>query len=77
MRDECLNEHWFRSLSEARQTIEAWRKDYNEARPHSSLGNRTPQESSARGNSTVSPTAPFGLPRGEEQKQQTAPELTL
>ena len=48
MRDECLNEHWFRTLSEARQTIEAWRKDYNEVRPHSSLSNRTPQEFTAR-----------------------------
>ncbi len=35
MRDECLNEHWFGTLVEARQTIEAWRRDYNEIRPHS------------------------------------------
>src|SRR5262249_13386761 len=32
-RDECLNEHWFTSLTEAKQIIEAWRKDYNEVRP--------------------------------------------
>ena len=44
MRDECLNEHWFLSLGEARETIEAWRRDYNEVRPHTSLGNQTPQE---------------------------------
>lgn len=44
MRDECLNEHWFLALSEARRTVELWRQDYNERRPHSSLGNRTPQE---------------------------------
>jgi putative transposase len=49
MRDECLNEHWFMSLREARETIEAWRSDYNEVRPHSSLGNRTPQEFTACG----------------------------
>jgi len=77
MRDECLNEHWFRTLKEARQTIEAWRRDYNEVRPHSSLGNRTPQEFTARAATLRSPTAPSELPRREEQKQETAPELTL
>jgi putative transposase len=41
-RDECLNQHWFVSLAHARQVIEAWRRDYNQARPHSSLGYRTP-----------------------------------
>ena len=43
-RDECLNSHWFTSLEDARQTIEAWRIDYNQERPHSSLGYRTPEE---------------------------------
>jgi len=43
-RDECLNEHWFVSLEDARRKIEAWRQDYNEVRPHSALGNRTPKE---------------------------------
>lgn len=43
-RDECLNEHWFLSLAHARRVIEAWRIEYNTERPHSSLGNRTPQE---------------------------------
>ena len=43
-RDECLNEHWFISLAHARRIIEAWRIEYNTERPHSSLGNRTPQE---------------------------------
>ena len=42
-RDECLNEHWFGSLAEARRTIEAWRRHYNEARPHSALGYQTPE----------------------------------
>jgi putative transposase len=37
-RDECLNENWFGSLGDARRTIEAWRRHYNEHRPHSSLG---------------------------------------
>jgi putative transposase len=43
-RDECLNESWFVSLTDARQTIEAWRVDYNVARPHSSLADRPPEE---------------------------------
>ena len=77
MRDECLNEHWFGSLSEARQTIEAWRRDYNEVRPHSSLGNRTPEEFTARAATLRSPTAPFEPPRREEQRQKPTPELTL
>jgi putative transposase len=43
-RDECLNEHEFKSLASARSIIEAWRIDYNANRPHQSLGNRTPEE---------------------------------
>jgi len=42
-RDECLSQHWFLSLDDARQLIEAWRVDYNAVRPHSALGNLTPQ----------------------------------
>src|SRR5271166_3481776 len=44
LRDECLNEHVFRDLAEARRIIEAWRHDYNWFRPHSSLGALTPRE---------------------------------
>jgi putative transposase len=43
-RDECLNQHWFTSLADARTQIEAWRTDYNARRPHSALGHRTPHE---------------------------------
>ena len=43
-RDECLSEHWFETLEEARQLIETWRIDYNSVRPHSSLGNLAPEE---------------------------------
>jgi putative transposase len=46
-RDECLNDHWFLSLDDARRIIEAWRRDYNEVRPHSSLGDLTPKEYSS------------------------------
>jgi putative transposase len=44
LRDECLNENWFISISEARDIIETWRRDYNDVRPHSSLDNLSPTE---------------------------------
>ncbi len=44
LRDECLNEHVFLSLAEARDLIASWRHDYNFVRPHSSLGGLTPME---------------------------------
>lgn len=47
-RDECLNSHWFMNMEDARQIIEGWRIDYNEARPHSSLGQLTPADFARR-----------------------------
>lgn len=44
LRDECLNVHQFLSLADARAKIEVWRQDYNQQRPHSSLGRLTPDE---------------------------------
>jgi putative transposase len=44
VRDECLDIHWFRSLADARQSIEDWRESYNTQRPHSALGGRTPTQ---------------------------------
>lgn len=41
-RAECLNTHWFMSLDDARTKMEDWRRDYNEVRPHSAIGNKTP-----------------------------------
>jgi len=43
-RDECLNEHWFLTLQEAQVVIEAWRREYNEERTHSTIGDVTPME---------------------------------
>lgn len=43
-RDECLHEHWFLPLQEAQLVIEAWRREYNEERTHSTIGDVTPQE---------------------------------
>ena len=42
LRDECLNEHLFASLPEARRIMEEWRTDHNTLRPHSSLNGLTP-----------------------------------
>ncbi len=44
LRDECLNEHFFFGLAKARHVIEAWLQDYNQLRPHSSLGALAPAE---------------------------------
>ena len=47
-RDECLNANWFLTLADARAKIEAWRKEYNSERPHSSLGYLSPEGYAAR-----------------------------
>jgi len=47
LREECLAVSWFENLFDARRKIAAWRKEYNEERPHSSLGYRTPAEFAA------------------------------
>jgi putative transposase len=44
LRAECLDAHWFSSPAEAVERIEAWRREYNESRPHRALGERTPNE---------------------------------
>jgi putative transposase len=43
-RDECLDAEWFPTRREARVVVESWRRHYNDERPHSSLGYRTPSE---------------------------------
>lgn len=47
LRDECLNQHLFRNLAEARHLLESWRMQYNHARPHGSLNGFTPNEYAA------------------------------
>jgi putative transposase len=47
-RDECLNEHWFQTMAHAKQVIESWRNEYNTERPHSSLGDLTPEQFAAK-----------------------------
>jgi transposase InsO family protein len=40
LRMECLDAHWFGSLAEAKEIIEAWRREYKESRPHRAHGER-------------------------------------
>lgn len=56
-RDECLSMEWFRNRLEAKVVIEQWRRHYNEVRPHSSLGRRTPNEFKNLCFSTTQPEA--------------------
>lgn len=44
LRDECLNVHWFETIEDAKAIIEAWRRDYNETRPHMALNDFAPEE---------------------------------
>lgn len=60
LRDECLNEHVFTTLAEARRIIEAWRVDYNTVRPHSSLNYLTPEEFAASWPATGQAAAAYG-----------------
>lgn len=43
-RAECLNSHWFTSLEDATEKLEAWRRDYDEERPHGAIGNKVPAD---------------------------------
>jgi putative transposase len=58
LRDECLNASWLGNLFEARVKIATWRDEYNEERPHSSLGYLAPREFARRIAALRSPTAP-------------------
>jgi putative transposase len=72
-RDECLNEHWFSTLEDARRTIEEWRRDYNEERPHSALGGLPPREYAAQLARLQAPSAPSGP---QAQEVRTSPGLS-
>ncbi len=68
LRDECLNVSWFWNLWDARRKISAWREHYNQRRPHSQLGYRTPEEfalSVAPSPSSVSNGAAATPPQGQ------------
>ena len=62
LRDECLNREVFGSLLEAKIVIETWRVEYNTERPHSSLGDKTPEEFAGRGPECSCLRSGFALP---------------
>jgi len=53
VRRECLSQHYFSSVAEARDVLAAWRDEYNQRRPHGSLGQRTPMEVGAQARAAV------------------------
>jgi putative transposase len=69
-RDECLNEDGLLTTAHARQVIERWRIEYNTERPHSSLGDLTPEES-ARSCRPSALLPPFGRETGRGSKTLT------
>jgi putative transposase len=71
LRDECLNKEIFDSLTEARQTLALWRYDYNNVRPHSSLGNQTPAQA-RRALAQFEGAAPGALALPETDEYQTS-----
>ena len=73
LRDECLNAHWGTSLREARMVLERWRREYNEERPHTSLGGLTPREFAAlRSLPKSQQEALYGLQTREPQEEAVA-----
>ena len=58
-RDECVNEHWFVTIAQARRLIENWRIEYKRERPHSSLDDLTPEESAAEALATLEQSISF------------------
>jgi len=77
-RDECLNQHWFTSLRDARTEIERWRLDYNHVRPHSSLGGLPPavfaEGAGLRSQAPSAPPFPPPTPEGKSESM-SADEL--
>ena len=70
LRDECLNETVFTSLRHARAVLAAWQQDYNNVRPHSALGGRTP------GSISLLACSPGGRPRRGARCGGRRPALT-
>ena len=71
LRDELLNEELFDSLADARRKLAVWRYDYNNIRPHSSLGNRTPTRLCRWGSTIIKP-ADSRYDRGTSEGQVTS-----
>ena len=79
LRDECLRVSWFENLFDARRKIAAWRDEYNQDRPHSSLGYQTPEAFARQAAALRSPTAPCAplLGPGSVPPASTGAEFVL
>lgn len=83
LRDECLNEHEFLSLTHAREVIEDYRQDYNDCRPHSSLGQLTPNEflnqigAPPHGGPWIERLTPLANEKTQPQPDYPTPRLSL
>jgi putative transposase len=83
LREECLNASWFGNLFDARRKIGAWRVEYNEERPHSSLGYRTPAEFAAACAATTVASESAAVPVAREhratweEKREEPPKTTI
>ena len=69
LRDECLNSGWFESIDDARQVLQDWRRDYNQVRPHSSLGDLPPAAFAAQ----IQGVAPALCSQGVEEEHPAGP----
>ena len=69
LRDELLNEEMFDNLDDARRKLALWRYDYNNARPHSSLGNKTPAEA-RRTLERIEASAPGALAKTDDEEYE-------
>jgi len=81
VRRECLSQHYFSSVDEARRVLAAWRDEYNDQRPHGSLGQRTPTEVAAQARAGMTPesrTRSFDDPGAscEAASEPRGPEIT-
>lgn len=76
MRDECLNEHWFLDLDDAKELIEVRRVDYNTERPHSSLGGIPQGEFATFAQTPLRPTASAPSERRSKPESTTNPNQT-
>ena len=75
-RDECLNQNQFLGLHDARKIVEAHRQDYNTARPHTSLGGKTPEEFVRGFAGGMPPAKPNPNPQLQPLDQKTSPSGT-
>ena len=78
LREECLNENWFVSVVDAQDKLDTWRLDYNRYRPHSSLGNLTPEVYAKKARSAPDVASPKAPPPREQTWKTlipTGPEM--